>query len=317
MKEKNKHHEIDALFNACLEGELSEEEAAKLSQLIEESSEARERYWQLASVHGLVEQSMQNASLKAATGQEFVDPVQTRGLFRWPKIASVVAGMLLGVFGASLVWAFKTPQARPQINRSEIVLESFENSESKMNGRFPTISGQWQGRVESVSARDEIPAVSGKRIGQFQKGKEPKFAYARYIIDLQDHPDLSEGHSRSVEVKASFFSENNEESSVFQIRLAAFSQMPEAVRPIWNDQETLFNTVLKHVGRNQITKPGQKSSWHRLNASIEVPPGARSILVSLGAGMVEQDGDKSSHYLDDVTVSLVDSPMAIYADNAQ
>ena len=77
MKEKSKHHELDAIFNACLEGELNEEEAAKLSQLIEGSSEARERYWQLASVHGLVEQSMQNASLKAATGQEFVAPVKT------------------------------------------------------------------------------------------------------------------------------------------------------------------------------------------------------------------------------------------------
>ena len=93
MKEKSKHHELDALFNACLEGELNEEEAAKLSQLIEGSSEARERYWQLASVHGLVEQSMQNASLKAATGQEYVAPVKTGGFFRWPKVASVAAGL--------------------------------------------------------------------------------------------------------------------------------------------------------------------------------------------------------------------------------
>ena len=92
MKEKSKHLELDALFNACLEGELNEEEAAKLSQLIEGSSEARERYWQLASVHGLVEQSMQNASLKAATGQEFVAPVKTGGFFRWPRLLPLLQG---------------------------------------------------------------------------------------------------------------------------------------------------------------------------------------------------------------------------------
>jgi len=52
-----------------------------------------------------------------------------------------------------------------------------------------------------------------------------------------------------------------------------------------------------------------------LGASIEIPPGTRSVVISLGAGMVDSSDDKSNHYLDDVRVSLVDSPRAIYADN--
>ena len=72
MKEKDNNSELDALIDACLDGRLSEAEADRLSQWIEESSEARERYWELASVHGMIEQSMQSASLKAATGEEFV-----------------------------------------------------------------------------------------------------------------------------------------------------------------------------------------------------------------------------------------------------
>ena len=77
------------------------------------------------------------------------------------------------------------------------------------------------------------------------------FSYARYIIDMQDHPPLAEGRFRSVEVKASFFAASSEESSVSQIRLAAFSQEPGEVRPIWNDQETLFNTALQHVAAHE------------------------------------------------------------------
>ena len=308
MKEKNKHHERDALFNACLEGELSEEEAAKLSQLIEESSEARERYWHLASVHGLVEQSMQNASVKAATGQEFVAPVKTGMGFRWAKVASVAAGIVVGGFSASLVWAFNASQAKPPRQESmEIVLESFENPRMKINGRFPVIPGQWHGRVESVAEKDGVLAFSGTRMAKFKKGPEPKFSYARYIIDMQDHPPLAEGCFRSVEVKASFFAASSEESSVSQIRLAAFSQEPGEVRPIWNDQETLFNTVLQHVGRNHKHRPGEQPRWHELRATIEVPPGARSVVVSLGAGYDNSGKDALEHYVDAVKVKIVDT----------
>ena len=65
MKDQDDNRELDALIQDCLDGQLSEAEAERLSHWIEESSEARQRYWQLASVHGMVEQSLQSASLKA------------------------------------------------------------------------------------------------------------------------------------------------------------------------------------------------------------------------------------------------------------
>ena len=158
-----------------------------------------------------------------------------------------------------------------------------------------------------------------KILGNYPEFYNPKvkFSYARYLVDLDEYAKPGQNQSRSVRVEASFFASNPDESSVFQIRLAAFSQEPQEVRPIWNDQEVLFDQVLQHVGRNHITKPGQKPDWQRLEASIEIPPETRSLVISLGAGMDDPNGDKSSHYLDEVRVSLVDSPMAIYANNAE
>ena len=86
---------------------------------------------------------------------------------------------------------------------------------------------------------------------------------------------------RSVEVEASFTTSNPKESSAFQIRLGLFSQEPEAVRPIWNDHELLFDTVLGHV---HTTMPGDQAGWHKLRAMIEVPPGTRSIVILASAG---------------------------------
>lgn len=80
----------------------------------------------------------------------------------------------------------------------------------------------------------------------------------------------------------------------------AFSQEPEAVRPIWNDHDLLFDTVLQHVGRNYIPEPGEQMGWHKLRATIEVPTGTRSVVISLGAGNDEPGATDSDHFVDAV-----------------
>jgi hypothetical protein len=232
------------------------------------------------------------------------------------RIKTGIAGLAIGVFSASVVWAFKLPQDnQPQPKIQEIVSEDFENPEQNFKRRFPFESGKWFGEISSISADQAISSASGARVAQFLDNPKTKFAYARYLIDLESYAEGYPTHTRSLRVDTSFFASNMDQSSVFQIRLAAFSQAPQDVARIWNDSEVLFDQVLQHVGRNHITKPGQDSEWHKLGASIEIPPGTRSVVISLGAGMVDPNGDKSNHYLDDVQVSLVDSPRAIYADN--
>jgi len=315
--EKNKR-ELDDLLNRYLNGNLSEADAQALSTQIEESAEVRERYWELASIHGMVEQTMQNVSLQATTGRESAEPERRPRASGLSRIKTGIAGLAIGVFSASVVWAFKLPQDnQPQPKIQEIVSEGFENPEQNFIRRFPYEAGKWFGDISSISADQAISSASGVRVAQFLDNPKTKFAYARYLIDLESYAEVYPTHTRSLRVDTSFLASNLDESSVFQIRLAAFSHAPQDIARIWNDREVLFDQVLQHVGRNHITKPGQDSEWHKLGASIEIPPGTRSVVISLGAGMVDSNADKSNHYLDDIRVSLVDSPLAIYADNAQ
>jgi len=318
MKKDKNTSDLDDMLNKYLEGSLTEEEALALSNRIEQSSEVRERYWELASIHGMVEQTMQTASLQATIGRESAEPERRTRVSGFSRIKTGIAGLAIGVFSASVVWAFNLPQDKKSEQEvREIVTESFEDSDTEFKGRFPSEADKWFGEISSISADEAISSASGVRVAQFIDNPKVKFSYARYLIDLDEYAKPGQNQSRSVRVEASFFASNPDESSVFQIRLAAFSQEPQKVRPIWNNQEVLFDQVLQHVGRNHITKPGQKPDWRRLEASIEIPPETRSLVISLGAGMVDSNGGKSNHYLDDVRVSLVDSPHAIYADNAQ
>ena len=318
MKMEKKERELDDLLNRYLNGNLSEEDARALSTQIEESAEVRERYWELASIHGMVEQTMQSVSLQATTGKESAEPERRPRALGLSRIKTGIAGLAIGVFSASVVWAFNLPQDnQPQPKIQEIVSEGFENPEQNFKRRFPYEAGKWFGDISSISADQAISSASGVRVAQFLDNPKTKFAYARYLIDLESYAEVYPTHTRSLRVDTSFLASNLDESSVFQIRLAAFSQAPQDIARIWNDREVLFDQVLQHVGRNHITKPGQDSEWHKLGASIEIPPGTRSVVISLGAGMVDSSDDKSNHYLDDVRVSLVDSPRAIYANNAQ
>ena len=318
MKKDKNTSDLDDVLNKYLDGSLTEEEAMDLSNRIEESSEVRERYWELASIHGMVEQTMQSASLQATTGRESAEPERRPRVSGLSRIKTGIAGLAIGVFSVSVVWAFNLPQDKKSDQEvREIVTESFEDPGKEFKSRFPSEAGKWFGEISSISADEAISSASGVRVAQFIDNPKVKFSYARYLVDLDEYAKPGQNQSRSVRIEASFFASNPDESSVFQIRLAAFSQEPQEVRPIWNDQEVLFDQVLQHVGRNHITKPGQKPDWQRLEASIEIPPETRSLVISLGAGMDDPNGDKSSHYLDEVRVSLVDSPMAIYANNAE
>ena len=110
MKMEKKERELDDLLNRYLDGNLSEEDAQDLSTQIEESSEVRERYWELASIHGMVEQSMQSASLQATTGRKSVEPERRVRLAGLSRFKTGIAGLVIGIFSASVVWAFKLPQ---------------------------------------------------------------------------------------------------------------------------------------------------------------------------------------------------------------
>ena len=94
-----KPNELDALIEDCLEGRLSEADAERLSAELQESPEARTRYWESASIHGLLEHTMQQASLRVITGQ--ASPKAGRWL-QWRPIAAAAAGLVIGLLCASV-----------------------------------------------------------------------------------------------------------------------------------------------------------------------------------------------------------------------
>ena len=310
MNEKRNDDELDAWIDACLDDRLNKEEAARLSQLIEESSEARKRYWEMASVHGMIEQSMQNASLKAVTGEEFPTAKEKpKRHFTWPRLTEIAAGIVFGILSASLVWAYKSPPLEKSPREiTELLFESFEDPSAHYSARFPKEAGVWTGDMTIVAPTSGVEPRRGEYVAKMSPVPERKFSYARRILDLSTLPPLEAGKNREIRVQSSFLSLNSELPSHYQIRLAVFSESPEELRPIWNDASVLFDRVLQHVGKNHITD-SSSSEWHKVRASIEIPPNARCVLVSLAVADVGHDAH-SEHYLDAIRFRMIETPAA-------
>ena len=301
-----KTEELDHLIHGCLEGGLSERDAARLSSLLEHSAEARGRYWATASVHGLLEHSLQQASLRVITGRETRGQLPVVRWFHWRPLASAAAGLAFGVFGASMVWAYAMPMANRTTERAISVLtEGFEDSRMMPPNRFPRQANEWSGDMSPpVVAEAGILPVEGARMMRLQTGPTRKLGYAWYIVDLADHPERAQVEGQYLEVTAAFNTPGEAQPQHYQIRLAAFSQEPGDVRRIWNHEPVLFDTVLQHVGRNVTTDADQRG-WQTVQASMEIPPGTRSVVISLAAGAAADEPTPGTHYLDQVRARFV------------
>lgn len=300
-----KNEDLDDLIDACLDGRLSEADAAKISELIENSADARARYWELASVHGLLEQALQQVSLQAAIGQPGPASAGFSRLFQWRALTAAAAGLVFGMFSASMVWAYAVPLVKgPAHETVDLFLESFEEEVVQPGRGFPTHSGEWSGDMTLAPRVPGVEPFEGDRMIKLTPVTTRKFAYARRIIDLGEQPAAVPGQTRQLEVVAAFAARDSTIPARYQIRLAAFSQSPSEVRPIWNDEAVLFDTVLQQTGRNVVTEPGELG-WRKIRATLEVPPGARSLVISLAAAQADASQPAEEHYLDAVRARLI------------
>ena len=65
--------------------------------------------------------------------------------------------------------------------------------------------------------------------------------------------------------------------------------------------------VLQQVVRNYLPPADEMSDWHEVSASLEIPEGSRSVVISLGVFHLNPDKPVSNFYLDAIEVRLVDT----------
>jgi len=289
-------HELE-LMRRYLEGVASLEETQELESLIVRDASVRQdflRYTHLDSALAGVRRSQPSV----------VVPRRSVWL-SWRPLTAAAAGIVFGMFCTSVVFAYAVPRIRMDRHRVvPLFNERFEDVKAVFGRGFPNDADGWSGDFDAVVSTDgAISPKEGQHMARLAPIAGRKFCAAERIVDLAKFPLTSSTESRMVEVTASFHGIDSEWPDRNQIRLAAFAEAPKDVKAIWNSDSRL-DQVLQHLGRTVTVKPGEHG-WQTLKVSMEIPTGARSLVIHLGAGVADDAGPKTLHYIDDVRAQFV------------
>jgi hypothetical protein len=301
MSDQINPSELDALIDDCLESRLGEPDAARLSAHLEQSAEARARYWEAASVHGLLENVMQHASLRAVTGQALPIASRPQRWQQWRPLTAAAMGLMIGLCSASLVFGFVVQRGIGKKLPVAVFESSFENPQMSLASGFPSGTAQWSGdAAHVVAAENGVLPKAGKfilRLEPMSKGVPRIYQ----VLDLQSLPSGAGAEMRDIEISASFAAADSGTAVRYLIRGFAVTDAPGTLDSSWFDHR---DESIASVARGVDVMPGV-TGWQTFNVRIQVPPGARSLVLFFGVRTPDKAARTSSHYLDDVRVSLL------------
>ena len=298
----NKSPEHENLIDRYLTGMADEVDVEQLETLLKTDEELRQTFLAASRIDShLREQAEQLTLVK----EEISRPLKSH--FTWIN-PGAAAGLLIGLFSASVVWAYVVPRGG-EITRTsqEIVSEGFEDSDIELPIHLPVKANEWCGRLISVTPKGGTSAFEGTRVGRLIPKAGNRSESLSRIVDLHDYPDLESGYVRSLKVKGSFAAPFTEQSPGFHVRIVAFSQAPEDVRQAWRDRWNSDAMILQGVERKHLPEKDEQGNWHEVSASLEIPEGTRSIMIALGVWHLNPEMSVPDLYLDAVQVQLVDT----------
>ena len=298
------------LIGRCRDGQGTPAEIQQLESQLRSDASFRQAWVRVCNLDAALELAAaefdrDNDSIPAASpaqGDDRKAPARrVTGWLRRPSTAAA-AGLVVGIFSASLVFAIVTP--RSGAGRVSLLHESFEDPSFASSAGFPQQSGRWTGGpVRVTPGKGNIQPADGARMLQLEPVADNLFNRLYYVRDLQRHP-LPAG-VRQVQLTASFRPEVTDEKSRYLLRAASFSQDLAAIEPRWMTDlwSELDERALARAARGVPRMPGA-DGWQTLSITVDVPANARILIVSLWAATMDgKPENRHPHYLDNVWLS--------------
>lgn len=317
------------LFSAALNDTLSAEEKTRLAQVLKEHPEARQLWFlyqdnecSLGELHPL--------------SQPLPHPVRAprSSWLQWRPAVAAAAGLVIGLFSASLVWGYAGVYANRTV---QLLKDSFESGPPPQVTGVPLEPGHWSGDYTEVvrEFRGIKPASGAKMLRLVRSDYEGKPNKDGYIADIfrvidlnRPDCDVDRGDAWvSVEARFRALEEDYQGRVHSSITIHALNALPTPdqrqeffLKPraeaASNDGESAQPSanILASTSR-QLVYQSTTESWHTGRAELLVPPGTRYLMLHLHEWRLDAKDYKkpqpiefSGLFLDDVRVTLTHRP---------
>ncbi|HEX3135389.1 MAG TPA: hypothetical protein VHX44_17630 [Planctomycetota bacterium] len=306
----------DRLINGHFDDALTADERREFEALMLESASARRRFWQLAEIHGLGREAGRLAS-PSSVPPERLTSARTRiarpSWFRWGPLPAAAAGLFIGLFTASTVFANVMPSF---IRTWALLRDGFETGPAPANTGIPNQPGFWGGDYAEITGEQQgVKPASGSKMLRFMRadfsGKTTPDSYIgdmHQLIDVRPYrQELADGGA-VVQLSAlfnafAFPTEESYDGSATIYALDAETATNGSLN-IGNapNTESLAMTNSSHLKIDRLPE-----TWQLLTAELRLPPNTDFILVRFGlmhGNAAQRRATFDGHYLDDVRVTL-------------
>ncbi len=316
-------NEWHRLFNAALDGTITEAENAQLAELLRTNAEARQ-LWFLYHDNECGFAELKPRSL-AATSQSPSRPAR----FSWSPLTAAAAGLAIGLFSASMVWGYVGKLANQS---TTLLVEGFESGPPPQVTGMPVQPGQWSGDFsEVVGEFHGVKPPQGRKMLRFlgadYQGKPVRDGYVAdlfRIVDLRS-PELAvPGGDAALSIDARFFAQPQDSlhSMTCGITIYALDELPvagmrdDALRkhlivdlqePVEPDAKPRILATAARSEKSEILG----AVWQPVHSELRLPAETRYCLIHLSAHLNGSHRPEfvkpiqfAGLFLDDVHISL-------------
>ncbi|MEI7731966.1 MAG: hypothetical protein WCO56_20500 [Verrucomicrobiota bacterium] len=244
-------------------------------------------------------------------------PMIPSRFIRWLSWRPLVAGVVLGMFCASVAWAYVSPHAPRAVKRLlPLANAGFEDGVAPLPNGVPVTFGVWSGDcAEVVEAQQGIVPREGKRMFRFLRSNstQPSSSAPPYngniyqLVDVRAWRETIAGGTSVVDWSAwfNYAPKASSERPKFEASMWAFAGDPALVQKNWVEK---LHQELAYSSWN-IVADDDPQSWQPIAGSMIVPPDTDFLVIELKVipqNPVPVDGvvTFADHYADDVQLVL-------------
>lgn len=305
----------DALLAAYLDGTLNEEQQVALRKWLKEDCTAMRRFTDVVMFEEQIRTAAQaGAERMAAVDFEKPAPARTATGARWHALLAAAAGLVLGLFSASMVFGYVLPQpARP----IPVLDEGFESGPAPRPAGMPRSPDVWSGDFSEITGtqRGVKPAVGEKMLrilrADYEGKPAPERSYAGdlfRIVDLRPFRAAISGGTAMLRASAAFNAALYPAGERYGCSVAVFALTAEMAA----DPATVRDSGAEDAALAMARKcrPGldrDPATWQRLEAELVLPAETEFLLMHVSfshSAAGQRRPEFEGHFLDDIRVSI-------------
>lgn len=307
---------LEELLIAWEDDALTPEELAELKHLLATEPLARRRLVAAGVLRGVAESQVRAWQTSSAGAHR---QAAGFGWLSWRPLTAATAGVVFGLFSASVVWAYAAPRVAAMLEQAvPLTNGDFENAQEPATNGMPGLFGMWSGDFSRVAGAEQgVSPRHGQRMLRVLRsdssvdapGQDSRGGDLMQLVDLRPFKaDFAAGNV-VLEVSASAnMITSGKDQFRFAVQVFAFSGQPQSLS---NDPREVLQSALA-TSRQGFSLDDDPATWQPATARLLLSADADFAMVKLTVTQKEPRPpghvDFAGHYVDDVKLVLTTQP---------